>query len=571
MRSVVLAILALLLVSQAAGQMLTDPIGDVKAEAGGQQTAVAPATALDLAALNVSEDPDGFRFTVTVADLGDDQARPDAGAISVYFLYDNITFRLDYYRSFDNAAYFGGLYSARDGQSFQWIRQTVVSRDLVTSTVWQDLPRYELVGASGKVPGRGDLITDIRVAAVSNGPSTVGIEGPASGGLVDVMPDGAGALGTLTVRYHGQEGVGASLTSPKPFRSSNGEATTYEYQVTARQAGSAPMRFTLMPQDVPQGWNVSLPGTVLELAPDTPVVFPVRIAVPFNHMHGASQSLTLRLENADRSAWATLDLGVHYLTVAQPAGHHPTLYLHSQDWSNTAYYVNPAVGGSTGAMTMNTMETDLSDTKKPVQGYSNIGGTQARWTWNVCLSPELAIGLDMDLEASGTFSIPVLTTRPLAGASFSGRLIHLAPGEQEGPWCFGWADRKQTVLANLEGTPQDLASNSPTLMTGTIRSDPAGDYMPYADGAQLVLQLVLTSNDPAIGGTAGPYIQPGASVTMPFREYHEVGSSGFVSNGTAAPISQFVSEAPPEESPGAGMALVVALAAVALALRGRTT
>jgi len=568
MRSAVLAILACLLVSQTAAQMLTDPVGDVKAETGGQETAVAQATAIDLAALNVTEDPENFRFTVTVADLGDDQARPDAGAISVYFVFDNVTFRADYYRSADNAAYFGGLYSARDGASFQWMTQTAVARDLETSTLWQEVPRYELVGASGKVPSRGDQLTEIRVTSASNGVGTGGTGLPASGRLTDAMPDEGGARGAWTVLYHGHDGLGASLTSPKPFRSSNGEATTYEYHVTAQQAGAAPMRFTLATQNVPPGWNVSLPGTLLELAPDTPVTFPVRVSVPFNHVHGASQSMTLRLENADQSAWATLDLGVHYLTIAQPAGHHATLYFHSQDWSSTAYYVNPVVGGSTGAMTMNTLETDLSDTKKPVQGFSNIGGTQARWTWNVCLSPELAIGIDMDLEAQGTFSIPVQTTRPLTGATLSGQLIHLAPGEEQGPWCFGWADRKQTVLANLQGAAVDLTPNSPTLLTGTITSDPAGDRMPYADGAQMVLQLVLTTSDPAIGGTGGPFIQPGASVTMPFREYHDIGTSGFVGNATA-PVSQFVSEPPAKESPGASIFLALVLVAVAVVARGR--
>ncbi|MFO1533352.1 MAG: NfeD family protein [Thermoplasmatota archaeon] len=143
-------LLTLLLVTSASAQMLTDPVGDVTVATNGQGVPFAPATAVDLAALNVSETPDGFRFAVKVADLGSDEPRADAGSISVTFVFDNVTFRADFYRSFDNAAYFGGLYDSRDGTDFHWIRQTSAFRDLPSATVWQDVAREDLVGATGK-------------------------------------------------------------------------------------------------------------------------------------------------------------------------------------------------------------------------------------------------------------------------------------------------------------------------------------------------------------------------------------------------------------------------------------
>ncbi|MCA1819536.1 MAG: hypothetical protein LC620_05725, partial [Halobacteriales archaeon] len=394
-----------------------------------------------------------------------------------------------------------------------------------------------------------------------------GISLPAAASISDAMPDAGQPVGSWTVLFRGQQGQGASLTTPRPFRSSNGEATTYEYQVTAAQPSEKALRFGLSADGVPAGWNVTLPGTLLELAPGSPVTFPVHVAVPFAHVHGLAKSVTLHLKQAGNgTAWATLELGVHFTTVPQPAGHHPSLFLHSADWSKTAELVNPPLGGSTGVMTMNTLADDLADTGKAVEGYSNFLSTSATWTWDICLSPQLALGIDMDLQATGTFSIPVATTRPLTAATFTGKLIHLGPGDSGGPWCFNWGERKQTPLATITGTPQDLASNSPVVLSGTIVADPAGDYVPYADGAQMVLELVLTTNDPAVGGAGGPAIQPGASLTLPIREYHDAAVSAFVD---AAPVAApaFVTSAPSKASPAAGLLTIATVALLAFARR----
>ena len=567
MRVVAVAFLAALMAIPASAQILTDPTGDVKVDAGGQGAPVSQATAVDLTALSLNETPDAFRFTVKVADLGGDQPRPDAGQLSVLFTFDGMTFMADFYRSPDNAAYFGSLYSSKDGTSFHYLHDNHVARDLASSTVWQDILRADLVGASGKTPGRGDSLENIHAQSRS-GNIFIGLSAPAQPDLVDFMPDAGGASATWAVQYQGHQGVGASLDSPQPFRSSNGEATTYTYQVTARQSGTAAARFTLTATRVPEGWNVTLPGGLLELAPEAPVTFPVRIAVPFNHVHGAAQSVTLRLE-AGNGTWATLDLGIHYTTIPQPAGHHPSLYLHSQDWSQLAYYVNPPLGGSTGAMVMNTLDADPADTGKPVEGYSNFVSDTSTWTWNVCLSPELAIGIDMDLKATGTFTIPVTTTRPLTGAVITGDLILLSPGDGTGNWCFNWGSRDQTPLAHLTSDPKDLAANTPMALTGTITADPQGDYIPYADGAQIVLQLVMSSPTPAIGGEGGPFIQPGAVLTLPISEYHEVGTSAFVKEDGAAQAPGFVAPEAPKSSPAAGPLVALGLAALAVVARRR--
>jgi len=547
--------------------LLTDATGDVSGSAAGQATPAQPAaawSAVDLVALAVSEDPDAFTFNVTLAGLGGDQPRQDYGAVEVLFSYGGSEFDVHLYRSADNAAYFGSLYD--DGH---YARSLPAMRDLGASHLATVVDRSDLVAKDGRTPGRGETLDGIHVRSTAAAANTVSTGNDPATWIGDLMPDD-GPGPSWTVLYHGHDGKGAALASDHPFRSSNGEATTHQFDVKA--SAEAAGRYRLSAEGIPPGWDVRLPGTLVDLPAGQPVAFTVLATVPFAHVHGSTASFTLRLAQEGGDGWATLELGVHYTTVPQPAGHHSDLYLHSIQWSAAAQAVNPPLGGSTGELFMNTLQDDGGDYGVPVEGWASITAGKAAYHWVACLSPALALGLDFDLHATGSVKAPVKTTRPLAGAALEGRLVRLGPGAPMDSCSRGaWGDRKATTVATIASdSPKDLAANGEATLDAVVRPTPAGDYVPYEDGAALVLELNVTADGPGIGGAGGVELQPGTWLNLPLLEYHDAVAVISGGNGTGMAPGFVAEPAPAKKSPGPTPIVAAgALALVALARRRR--
>ncbi|HUR25491.1 MAG TPA: hypothetical protein VM327_05705 [Candidatus Thermoplasmatota archaeon] len=549
--------------------LLSDGVGDVTADVNGQKVPVQPADAwssVDLVSLALSEDPGRFLFDVGLAGLGGDQPRQDYGNVRISFAFGETTFWVNLYRSADNAAYFGNLYVGGHN-----IRDVPVTRDLAASHLRTTVDRADLVDATGNTPGKGDLLSGIQVTSAANAGYTVSTGNSRATSIGDMMPDD-GATASWTVLYRGRDGMGARLSSPQPFRSSNGDATTYEFEIEAVSEAPESARFGLATEGMPAGWTVQMPGTLVELPGGKPVTFPIHVTVPFAHTHGTAASFTLRLDQEDGDAWASLEVGVHYTAIPQPAGHHPELYLHSIQWAGTASTLNPPLGGSTGELFMNALSEDPADYGVPVEGWASIGSSDAIYHWMACLDPSLGIGLDFDLQDVGVLHAPMKTTRPLADAVLEGRLLLLGPGEPiDNCYTDIVADRDVTVLATLTGTAVDLASGTEALLEGTLTPTAQSDYQPYEQGAALVLQFNLTGSGPGIGGVGGASLLPGGSMRLPLVEYHDVVAVLSGGNGSAPTAPGFVAEpAPPKDSPLAGPGLLVlGLGGLALAFRRR--
>lgn len=567
-----LLLLAFLPTAAAQAPLLQDPAGDVEGIVGG--TAPMPAagtwTAVDLLALNLSEDPAGFTFEVRLQDIGGDEARTDYGNTQVRLTHGECTFVVNQYRSSDNAAYFGQLYLVQD-QTSSLVRGLRAERDLVTDRIWTTVDRLDLA-CDGQVPGRGDTFTAIRVLTYAG---AAGFLGSGVLRVGDTMPD-EGEGSEYTVRFGGGIAQGARLETANPYHSSNGEAATYQFDLSAGHDGAEAARYRVFAENVPLGWNVTLPGEFVDLPAGRPVLFPIYVTTVFRHQHGSAESFQLHLHEVDGERYATVDLGVHFLAVPQPAGHHSQIYLHSNDWAGTAGMVNAPLGGTGGYLTMNTMEEDPSDTRKPAIGRSEVAFLNSgpgsvgvsRFSWSSCLDPGLRLGLDFDLGRQGTITIPISSTRPLPGAQLTGRLIHLGAGEAP-QYCspFEYADRETTVLAELDFGSQEIAPDGQATYTATVQPLPAADYIEAEEGALMVLELTLTATGMPVGGTGGANLEPGAWMQLPLNEY--LGAIAIEMPAAGAPtVPGFVPEAAESKDAGSPVALL-ALAALAVAAFGR--
>lgn len=551
---------------ESGGPLMTDAPGDVAAKLA-DQAAPAPAgawDAVDLVSLALTEAPDSFAFDLGVVDLGPDGPRQDWGSFEVDFLFGGTAFQVYLYRSIDNAAFYGRLLV--DGH---YLHDLPALRDLATGHVGTTLDRRELVASDGRLPGKGDLIEAIHVRSTANIAQTVSASDSPATWVGDVMPDAG--LVSWTVLHGGSQGVGARLASTQPFRVSNGEATTYEIPVQATFDGTETARFRLTAEGVPMGWQVQLPGDLVDLPIGRPVSFGVLLTVSFAHIHGSTQAFVLRLAEEGGESWATIELGIHYTTVPQPSGHHPDLWLHSIQWSAAARLVNPAVGSATGELFMNTLEGDAGDYGVPIVGEADIGSDDAVYHWHACLVPSLAIGLDFDLQATGILRLPMQSTRPLAGSVIEGRLLRLGPGAPLHD-CFtaSYADRPSRVVAKVASGPTDLAPGVASVLEAAITPTPDGDYVPFEDGAAFVLEFMLKAQGPGIGGIAGVSLLPGGTMTLPLDEYHDALAALSYGNATEAPPGFVASSGPAKGSPGLSPGLALGpLALLALALRRR--
>lgn len=578
--AILLATSALLALPTATAQdpappLAEDPSGDVRGTPlGGPTQSMSGFEDVDLTGLWFEETPTTFEVRLRLANM-DGQPGPDQPGTYTFLRFDGVETRLWMGRSSDNAAWFGSYSTRADGaSSFRYVGPLSVRYDEAAGEVWTTLGRDEVVGASGRSPGRGDAIEGIRAESWANLGRSMSFNDPTipvKGYLLDVgdrVPDTDGLR--LDVQHGGAlASGGVRLAAAEPYRASNGAATTYVYGVTASNQGESTRVLTLEAQHVPAGWNVTLPGAELSLDAGATVEFQVAVATPFRHQHGASESFHLRLADpADPAASALVELGVHYLAVAQPSGHHPTLFLHTHPWSETAAVVNPVAGGTTGIVTMNTLEEDPEDAGVPITAYSALGSVGQFYGWAACLDPALAMGLDF-AQGVGSLILPVSTQRPIAGAVLTGRLLHVAPG-LETTSCFPstYRDLEVTELATIEATaPFDLGAGGQHDFEATIA--PLVDRVPYVPGASLVLELSLRGDGVGLGGTGGPTLQPGGRLDLPLEEYADAlpAFSGVTQATDGAAFVPSEGE-PAEDAPALALPLLAA-ALLALAVMRR--
>ncbi len=298
------------------------------------------------------------------------------------------------------------------------------------------VPRDMLLGVDGAPPFPGRILHEFSALAASWRVQVTG-DDDHNFGAKDRMPD-EGTDGSYEVQQ-GLHNIGhARLYSPAPARASNGAANTFIFPVVAGHEGNATATYDLRVEEQPDGWEVKIPSDTFQLEAGQQFRFPLMATLPSAHIHDSKEMIRLVLDEVGGESEATLDLAVVFHSIPQPAGHHPTVYLHSRAGSSAAGAVLPA----RDFLYMNALPDDPDDEEVAVHGTAKqIPATS--YSWSIPLHPSLQMGLDFDMSRTGTLSLPLTADAPIQGAELSAVLT----------WKHGSDER---VLATMESAPFDL-------------------------------------------------------------------------------------------------------------------
>lgn len=565
MRICLAAVIAILLMPASAAVLLEDPPGDLRMEVYETYATAQPGDweGLDLLFLNITEAPEDLFFKVGLVGLPDCTGGVcfDGPDIRTHFRYGQVGYYTQQGVSFDGFGV-GRLMQVIEGQTNG--RAIAVNLentlDSDTDTMTLRVPRDLIVDESGNPLLRGRNITDIW----TNTYGQFNFGGPSPDLQSDqdlfVQRDDMGidAPASIVLRHGGFDGDGPlALQVESPFRASNGGAATYAYAIEVTNLGTQDEEAAVTVHDLPPGWRAEVqPGFELPLGATT--TFPVVVHTPSGHQHGGTDRITVRFDAS--VGWTSAELGVHYVDVPQPAGHHPDLFLHARDLGTFGAF-SEAFGGSAGDLWMNTLEEDADDNGIEVQGYNQGNGIM----WTACLRPELRLGLDLNASKDGWMGVGIRTDLP-QNIALAGRLLRLGPGEPIlGCYNGRWDDRDVTQIATLATDPLALdASGAADVRMSVVPTAP-GDYVRFEHGATLVLELTAT-----LDRTIGPsrvFLQPGAQLHLPIDEYRDERPPGFI-DGSAQTFQANATTTPTapvgaKDSPLAVVWVLVPLAVVA--------
>jgi hypothetical protein len=542
--------------------VLDDPAGDQKATAG--DTVVGSPggryAASDLIGLAMEEGRDDITLHLSVGSLSTNPEVPflESTIYMADFATGGMVYRIQFTRQVAGPGapqYSARLYVYDAGRgAFDPIERIVVSADSASNTLLATVPRNILLDANGAAPFPGRSLSGFHVRSASIFSQGNGISlGPAGGtqslpriDVSDSMPDSGNGSIDLPIRLGLQQSGNARLHADIPMRASNGEATTMVFQVNATNLGPK-QRFHLSHTGEPATWQVDLPSDLLEVPANSTLTFPVLASMPFAHAHGTVNTFTVEMSGMDHpDDVGRIQLGVRFTQPPQPAGHHDTLYLHTNvpegDQTTTNAFAQ-AFGFDPANLYFNTLgpDEDENDGKVPVGGQ-DFGFTQSLppqqlYAWHVPLSPGLQMGLDFDLARTGDFKASVDNVLPMEGARMSGRMVYTIPdpnsrcqrfGSQQGQGCSRddqvYGPGTHITVATLgPSASQDVAPNSKaTLFDLPVMGTHDGDYVLFHPDATLVIELNLTflRADSFIGPKDMPKIE-GGEMTLPLLEYHD--------------------------------------------------
>ncbi|MCA1818645.1 MAG: hypothetical protein LC620_01100, partial [Halobacteriales archaeon] len=486
-----------------------------------------------------------FTFSLQVADLklGKDGAGQDGWLDRIQFKTGGRSFQVNVVEQLpgviDGTSAWLEFRDA-DNQPWNqvWYRPNGAVLDAAAETVTVAVLRSDLADAHGASPYPGRTLDGFQVLShnlfggndghflccIAN----QGVDDPAY--FTDAMPDGGPASVSYSVQLGLKQEGHARLASDEPFRASNGEATTFIYRVKGVNIGDAKDTFQLRATKVPAGWNIVLPQPTLDIEAGADLEVPVVANVPFNHVHGSAASFVLEMtSNSDPGSVGRLEVGVRYLAIPQPAGHHNQLYFHSHSYGQLNAVFGQAFEGNDGYSFMNALDTFDGDEGIPLspQGNSwdmgNLGEPEGIFSWCVALDPGLQMGLDFSVAGKGNLSVPIHATAPLNAASLTARL-YLVPEDANRYGCYyGFGGEEPFTLASLNDTAGiDIPANSDKVLQGTLDVWHVADRIPYVKGQNILLYVEVRGvAAPSFLAPGTPKLVPGGMVQLPLLEYHD--------------------------------------------------
>lgn len=530
--------------------MLEDAPDDAAARAlGAVDASVYDTTTYDLLRLTIDERPQAFDFQLQVQDLERElETILDSGVYNVDFQHADAGYRLEFTRStfFGPVSYFGALQLFDSGrQQYVTIERMPVQVQPGEGTLTMTVPREMLLDGNGTAPQLGREFSFFKAFSRSN---FLFGDGFSALSVTDAMPD----TGFSEVPYLIQQGLRqtghAALRSDNPVRSSNGEQGTFVYYVEADNLAQQQDRFDLSVKGVPAGWDVTLPASTIRIDGNSSQPFPVVVSTPFAHQHGNFEAFVLQMKShRDPSAVGQLQMGIRFLEVPQPAGHHDKVWIHARSSTGNGGIdlLNPLAQPSVAYM--NAAEEDgVSQNELQIAPTSaSFSIAQSEFEWTIWLEPGLQLGMNFDLSRTGTLEVEFTSDIPYNDVILSGQLVHYEGASVNQ---FGQVAGKETLLGDLAPTTP-TAINGPTRFETIFTAKPEADFLPYDDDAALALRLHLQSSSqgPIFTNQAElvPRLLPTGALTLPLFEYRDPVKDIFnalagMSISHASPAERFV-------------------------------
>ncbi len=497
-----LVILALLLVGTVAAQpsaevIADDPVGDVVVF--GSTHPSAPAH--DLRSLAARAEADAVVFILGVDNLQERIPGRDSANYLVYFDYQAQPHRLVIQHTVTVAGE-----SELAGRIQAWEQSAARFTDLAELQVamhdgdilsW--VPSALVASGAGLELLPGQPIEQVLVVATS------GFEQPPSGrndpaNIFDRMPD----VGSAIWRTPPSPNDGAAFTMHvvDPVRLANGGEVQYAFPVELVSTAGGPLTIELNARG-PDGWNVLVVDPVVQLTADEILRTHVVVQGAGAHQHGELVAFSIEAVASD----STVQHGAAHIQFThppQPAGHHDTLYWHTGQ-NDLGPIQDAWVVDDRALPFLSTLEEDPGDFHLNAQAR---GTTQSGRGWIAQLWPNLAIGLDMDMNATGEAQLRVSSHRgtQLTGVELSGLFQVIGNGTRP-------VAEFYVALDRLSG-PLDVAVPIVPL--------PGGDLVPFDRNQQLRLVLDATFDEPVQGSSPeNIQIHPGGWFRLPLNEYRD--------------------------------------------------
>lgn len=362
-----------------------------------------------------------------------------------------------------------------------------------------------------------------------------------------------------------------ALFAQDPIRVSNGEATTIVFKVDLLNHNNQPMTVELGSKVPRPEWTVRTPA-LLKVDASSTVSFPVILALPFSHDHGKTVTFEVTAQALDDAgSGSSVELGVFWTDIPQPSAHH-----NGEQWFHSAPSdmqrldaLDPVF--PLRAYWFNGIEKDPDPEADDanVQAFFNDyfaclfpGQNQLpscslppyfRFNWFFPLSPPLLLGLDFDLNRTGSMVFDIIPKLPASNARIMVKLLYCdpsaAPGGRFTPGSFSNSTCSAYTTLLAQGVSGGtLASGVENHFEVPLNIEPTADYIPYKRGHNIGVQVIVDTDTPQNLIFTEPrpeFVTKKAKIYLPLIEYHDPIDQAFENVGSLAleslsPFEKFV-------------------------------
>lgn len=351
-----------------------------------------------------------------------------------------------------------------------------------------------------------------------------------------------------------------ALSSLDPIRVSNGEATTIVYKVDLLNHNNQPMTVELGSKVPRPEWTVRTPA-LLKVDASSTISFPVILALPFTHDHGKTVTFEVTAQAVeDAGSRSSVELGVFWTDIPQPSAHH-----NGEQWFHSAPSdmqrldaLDPVFPIRSYWFNGIAKDPDPEADDANVQAFFNDyfaclfpGQNQVpncplppyfRFNWFFPLSPPLLLGLDFDLNRTGSMVFDVVPKVPASDARITVKLLYCDPGAARGdrftPGSFSNSTCSAYTTLLAQGTARGaLSSGQENHFEVPLTIEPTADYIPYKRGHNIGVQVIVETDTPQNLIFTEPkpeFVTKKAKILLPLVEYHDPIDQAFQNVGRLA-------------------------------------